>query len=118
MSPAGSSRRTDSTTPQLSHDDLPRARLSPSGATGGTAGASDAGWAARETVGSPGSPIQLISGVLAAATVAKTIETTKHAKATGNRERIAPTLPVGVPLAVARSGRIGVMCGLQGWKKR
>jgi hypothetical protein len=30
--------------------------------------------------------------VLAAATVAKTIEATKHVKAMGNRDRIAPTL--------------------------
>jgi hypothetical protein len=50
-----------------------------------------------------------MSGVLAAATVANTIDTTKPVKPTGNRER---TLPLARPVTVATSGRIGVMCWL------
>src|SRR5665647_2166603 len=100
---------TDWTTPQLAHDDRLRLRTSAAGAAGGTAASSDASWAGRESTGSAAPPIQRIRGVLAAATVAKTIAATKHVKAMGNRAANAPALRSGLPLTLAGNRRLGVM---------
>src|SRR5664279_4327124 len=61
------------------------------------------------TTPSPGWSIQLKSGVLAAATVAKAIAAAKHAKAIGSRKRCTPALPAGLPLTVASRQRAGII---------